>query len=213
MKFIGIVINCLCAGILLGKRYGKSNHLLLAEAGSCGWLLRIHQAAEGQCVEAWTKLRVLSYSIQLHCNFKDRKNNDDSSQHKTSTSIHSDYYCHFLDCQLASAFAVKCRFLYLQAPLPRDLGRSLLITISRPLNVLDEVGSYVCLAFLYIRLPELSHLDHCVRRVTTFFTEFKLSFISQNINHGKVTLFQLRFVFITVYKSKYWYLGGILSLM
>lgn len=122
MKFIGIAINCLCAGILLGKRYGKSNHLLLAEAGSCGWLLRIHQAAEGQCVEAWTKLRVLSYSIQLHCNFKDRKNNDDSSQHKTSTSIHSDYYCHFLDCQLASAFAVKCRFLYLQAPLPRDLG-------------------------------------------------------------------------------------------
>lgn len=60
----GININWLWQGILCGKHYETSNCLLLAEAGSSGWLLKIRQASEGHCVEKWTKLRVLQ--LRLH---------------------------------------------------------------------------------------------------------------------------------------------------
>lgn len=116
MSYIGININWLC--ILLGKLCGKPSCLLLAEAGSSGWLLRIRQAAEGQCVETWTKLRALNYK-PLH-SFKDRKQRMTKVYTKHSYPFTVFGWCHFWERQLASHSPVVG--FNLQAPLSYGVG-------------------------------------------------------------------------------------------
>ncbi len=140
MTCVGIIINRLWPGILLAKRCGNSNCLLLAEAGSCGWLLRIHQAAEGQCVETWTKPRVFN-NKPLH-NFTEGKHKDVLCWRQSSLCLLSLSLISVILGAFSLCIKVKvsiCRLLFLM-----KLKRSLLVKFPRSLTALDKVGSSKC---------------------------------------------------------------------
>lgn len=101
IQYIGININWLWQGILLGKRYGKSNCLLLAETGSSGWLLR---------VIVWKHEQSSGSSATDH-NFKKPGNTkmpEVNTKHSRRFTVFD--HCHFGHCQLGSVSAAEWRF-------------------------------------------------------------------------------------------------------